>query len=103
YDRSEHETGVRLDQRKEAEILRANLALEHLGDLLRLHKAGVEAARPEGDAFRAPRVADADEALDWLKTATYARGATPVLSRELHAKMLAMLADVTPRDEHGRQ
>ena len=103
YDRSEHETGVRLDQRKEAEILRANLALEHLGDLLRLHKAGVEARRPEGDAFRQSRVADVDEALDWLKTATYAKGQIPVLKRELHAKMLIILAEVTPRDEHGGQ
>jgi len=103
YERRERETGVRLDQRQEAEILRANLALEHLGDLLKLHKAGVEARFPEGDAFRARRLAEIDEATDWLKTAVYGRGATPTMSRELHAKILTVLADITPRDEHGGQ
>ncbi|MFI5349580.1 MAG: AAA family ATPase, partial [Elusimicrobiota bacterium] len=90
-------------QRLEAEILRANLALEHLGDLLRLYQDVVETVKPEGDAYRVRRVKEIGEALDWLKTATYSHGHTPTMRRELHANLLSILKDVTPRDETGGQ
>ena len=90
-------------QRREAEILRANLALEHLGDLLRLYQDVVETVKPEGDAYRVRRVKEIGEALDWLKTATYSRGHTPTMRRELHDNLLSILKDVTPRDEKGGQ
>jgi len=103
YERAERETGLNPPQLAEARVLRANLALEHLGDMIRAHKAAVEKARPADDAFRIRRAADADAVLDWLKTATYAVDAVPPLPKSVHAKALEILLSLNPRDEQGRQ
>ncbi|MFI5347760.1 MAG: AAA family ATPase, partial [Elusimicrobiota bacterium] len=103
YEKAAAETGKAPEQLAEAKVLRANLALEHIGDLLRAHKAGVEAARPADDSFRIRRVADVDAALEWLKTASYQVGSVPPIRREVHSKILQILLSLSPRDEQGRQ
>ncbi|MDE2510837.1 MAG: ATP-dependent Clp protease ATP-binding subunit, partial [Elusimicrobia bacterium] len=103
YEKSAAETGREPEQLAEARVLRANLALEHAGDLLRGHKAALEASRPAGDALRVRRVAAVNEAMAWLATASFEIGRVPPLSRELHAKILEILLSLTPLDEQGRQ
>jgi ATP-dependent Clp protease ATP-binding subunit ClpC len=88
---------------EEAKILRANLALEHIGDLFRLHRETIS-RRPDGDAFKIRRMADLSATLNWLDHASFSRGKTPALPRDLQPRILSILQDINPRAEdpiHG--
>jgi ATP-dependent Clp protease ATP-binding subunit ClpC len=97
------ETGSELPQAAEARVLKSNLALEHLGDVLRSHKAGLEASRPAGDALRVKRVTDTEAVLSWLETAAYSTGRVPSLPQDVHGKILGLMSGITPRDQDGGQ
>jgi ATP-dependent Clp protease ATP-binding subunit ClpC len=101
YDKAEKETGARPVQRAEAEVLRGNLALEHVADLLRLNRAAL-AARPDGE-FKTKRLAAIDAALAWLGTANFAAGRVPAMTRELQASLLEILQSINPGAETPEQ
>jgi len=100
YDRSERETSRRVEQRAEAKVLRDNLAVEHIGDLLSIRRAQLE-RQPAGAPQRAQTLSDIDAALAWVNAATFTRGFTPALPRATRDLLLKLLERMNPVDEQG--
>jgi ATP-dependent Clp protease ATP-binding subunit ClpC len=101
YDRSERATGRRVEQRAEAKVLRDNLAVEHIGDLLRMLRPQIAARAAGGDEVNTRRLAELDAARAWVDGATFVRGFSPALPRDVRDKLLAILQALNPVDPSG--